>query len=784
MTGPLVLPDDIEIVPVTALSAAVRAQIGGADDDYAVTRPRSRVPSKVIDAQAAAWLRQFKEPTTLVQAILRHSKALERKPQEVLEDIYPFLESCLHARLLVEPGVASQIIQPSFAPGAEVAGHRIEECIHVLADTELYRVTHNDRQAALKISRPEAGSGIKCNLAREASIQKRLNGHVAPRLFTLGETGDGRAYVISEWIVGELCTERAAVLRIGARDPLSPALLSLCGNILDAYATLHSLGVTHGDVHSGNILVERDGEVRIIDYGLSSMECNDEAFAMIPRGGVGFFLDPEYAGASLAHSMLPTATLAGDQYSIAALLYLLASGRQYLDFSLEKELLLRQILEESPVPLAARGVPGTAALDRVLLRALSKEPSDRFPDVASMAAAYWQNVVGLASPGRSEKKSSRPRSASSQETRKREAWMNSFLDSLADPDTSSHGTGFAGSAYRLFRLACIREDAHVLSLAERYLDRAESNLVSAGADRFSANEKRVPWCESQLGLAWLRALMAHSCWDFDRRSWATQQFVRLCNSMLERRTVSVDPSALLASSLLLDAFRWDRTSDLNSLVDVGNKLLDRIWAEFDGLPPLAAPGDEASSASSANCAECLYATLQWSRATRTLAPANLSIRLDQLADRATGRHMAVCAAPEGQLRSPFWHTGSAAFVFLWTLAFRVLRDPRWLRLAEAAARDSAGPGPEGYSLDHLVAKGYSQLNLYKHTGDRCWLDNAYAAGNAAVRLAEHAHPPPGPGASTRIKKCLGLAVLINDLAHPRCSAMPFLEEECWPAPAA
>ena len=440
MTGPLVLPDDIEIIPVTALSAAVRAQIGGADDDFAVTRPLSRVPSKVIDSQAAAWLRQFEKPTTLVQAILRHSKAVDRTPQDVLEDLYPFLQSCLYAKLLVEPGVESQIIQPSFASGAEVAGHRIEECIQVLADTELYRVTSLDRQAALKITRPAAGSEIKQNFAREARIQERLNGRIAPRLFASGETEDGRAYVISEWIAGELCTDRAAVLRMSSRDPLPPGLLSLCGSILGAYATLHSLGVTHCDVHPGNILAERDGNVRIIDYGLSRMECKDDGFASVPRGGAGFFLDPEYAGAVLAHSMPPPGTFAGDQYSIAALIYHLVSGRHYLDFSLEKELLLRQIVEESPVPLAARGLPGTAALDRVLLRALSKEPAGRFPDVASMAAAYWQNVVGTDSPDRESKQSCA--CASSRETQAREDWLNSFLDSLSESGRSSacHGT--------------------------------------------------------------------------------------------------------------------------------------------------------------------------------------------------------------------------------------------------------------------------------------------------------------------------------------------------------
>ena len=780
MTGPLVLPDDVEIVPVTALSAAVRAQIGGADDDYAVTRPLSRFPSKVINSQAAAWLRQFEKPTTLVQAILLHSKAVDRKPQEILEDIYPFLESCLRAKLLVEPGVESQMIQPSFASGTEFAGHRIEECIQVLADTELYRVTHQDGQAALKITRPEAGSDIKRNLAREARIEERLNGRISPRLFASGETEDGRTYLISEWIAGELCTDQAAVLRMSSRDPLPPALLSLCGNVLDAYATLHSLGVAHCDVHPGNILVEQDGDVRIVDYGLSRMECNDDSFALVPRGGVGFFLDPQYAGAALAHSELPPATFAGDQYSIAALVYYLVRGRHYLDFSLEKESLLRQIVEESPVPLAARGLPGTAALDRVLLRALSQEPSDRFPDIASMAAAYWQDVVGSDSPKRGGKESSSLSTTSSREIQAREDWVNSFLDSLSDPDAASHVIGFAGIAYRLFRIACIREDAHLLALAECYLDRAESGLVSA--DMSKADERSVDWCESHFGIAWLRALIAHSCWDFQRRSWATQEFLRLCNSMLEYQTVSVNPSALLASSLLLDAFGWDATSNHQSLIDLGNRLLDRLWDELDNLPPLAAPNDGITSL--ANWTDCLYATLQWRRAAQTMVPAHLRTRLDELAAQARLRDTRSCGLSQVQPGGSVGSSGNATFVFLWTLAFRVLRDPRWSRLAEAAGRDAANSNPDNFSVRDLVGKAYSQLSLYKHSGHRCWLDNAYEIADAAVRLAKDAHHTCVLEASTRLcEENLCLAVLVNDLVHPRCSAMPFFEEEWWPAPA-
>ncbi|MGB9255240.1 MAG: hypothetical protein WCC25_10440 [Candidatus Korobacteraceae bacterium] len=84
MTGLLVLPDDVEIVSLAKLPESMRVQLGGERRDYAVTRPRSRVPSKVIDAQAAALLCEFKTPTTLVDAILSFSQTVQRQPTDVL----------------------------------------------------------------------------------------------------------------------------------------------------------------------------------------------------------------------------------------------------------------------------------------------------------------------------------------------------------------------------------------------------------------------------------------------------------------------------------------------------------------------------------------------------------------------------------------------------------------------------------------------------------------------------------------------------------------------------
>src|ERR1700761_4244211 len=104
MQGLMVLPADVQIIPVTELTPQVRSQVGASDNDFALTRTMSRTPSKVIDANAAALLRQFQKPKTIVDAILAFSRAAKTRPADVLDEAFPLIESCLLARLLVEPG--------------------------------------------------------------------------------------------------------------------------------------------------------------------------------------------------------------------------------------------------------------------------------------------------------------------------------------------------------------------------------------------------------------------------------------------------------------------------------------------------------------------------------------------------------------------------------------------------------------------------------------------------------------------------------------------------------
>ncbi|HTQ79917.1 MAG TPA: protein kinase, partial [Thermoanaerobaculia bacterium] len=398
ITDPLLLPPDVLLVPVGELSDEVRRQLRCDEGDFAVTRPRARTPSRIIDAQAAELLREFEKPVTLVEAVLRFARARGADPETTLEEAFPFLEKLVAGGFLVNEGAAgADGIEPSLLGGGSTDarnacdGWEVVAPLQVLDDTEIYQVRRNGQVAALKLERPGGPRpGVAALLANEAAILSVLGaerGKIAPRLLEQGEH-EGRPYLAIEWCSGVDAESAARELRgSGGASESSDreGLRGLCQAIAAAYSRLHERGVVHGDVHPRNILVDAAGGVRLIDLGLSRQIAS--AAPATARGGVGFFFEPEFAAAQRAGLPAPPAGFASEQYAVAALLYNLTTGTHYRDFSLEREEMLRQIAEEPPLPFAERGVAPWPALEAVLGRALAKAPEERFPDLKALAAA-------------------------------------------------------------------------------------------------------------------------------------------------------------------------------------------------------------------------------------------------------------------------------------------------------------------------------------------------------------------------------------------------------------
>ena len=785
ITDPLLLPPDVILVPVADLPEELRRQLDSEEGDWAITRPRSRTPSRLVDADSAELLALFKEPRTIVEAVIRYSRSREMDPGETLEQAYPLLQRLLGSGFLVPEGEAgAEGIHPALEPGDSIAGFEVVECVQGLEDTELYQVRRSGTVAALKIERPSA-AGKTGLFEREAAILTHLDGRGTPRLLGSGDV-DGRRYLAIEWRSG-VDAAVAAAERRGKRAEL----LALLSAIVSAYAGLHERGVVHADVHPRNVLVERDGSVRLIDFGIASWEGAPEGLARTWRGGVAFFFEPEYAAAARAGQEPPPATLAGEQYGVAALLYLLAAGVHPIDFSLEKTEMLRQIAEEPPLPFAERGAEPWPELEAVLARALSKDPAERFASLAEMAAAL--NRVEM--PAAAERGGSGPSAG--------EALLARVLDKAApegplftggfpEAPRGSVNYGAAGLAYALYRVAQAREDAALLSTADLWIARAlrdggdEASFYNSEIELTPETLGRISPYHTANGLFAVQALVSHALGDRASQREAVGAFLAGAREPCVNPDLALGRSGvLLAAALLLDTVDGEEDDPVRrELTSLGNELLAGLWEELDPLPPVPVCDPLPNLGMAHGWAGYLYATLQWCRAAGTARPERLRERLDQLGECAQlwgrGLRWRWYGTEAGDRRGtnvmPGWCNGSAGFVFLWTLAHRELGDPAFAALAEGAAWNTwEAPDGGGSLCCGLGGRAYALLNLYRHGGGPEWLERARDLANrAAADIVKGSERE-----DSLYKGTVGVALLAAEIAHPESAAMPFFEEEGW-----
>jgi serine/threonine-protein kinase len=805
-TDPMVLPADIVLVPVRDLPESVRQQILAEEGDYALTRAHSRTPSRVIDAHAADLLKEFRKPVTIVQAVIRYSREKKTDPQQALDEAFPMLERLAHAHLLV-PADSEEVqqIQPSLEAGAQLAETEVLRCLQVLEDTELYQVkTRGGQSAALKILRPNAGAEAARMFDREAAILERLDGNVSPKLLKSG-TQEERRYLLIEWCSGGDCSSIAAEFRRSWNTDGRRRLVSLCGAILDAYARLHAQHVIHSDIHPRNVLVESGDGVRIIDFGLARVAGIENEFRRAHRGGVGFFFEPEYAQAVRAKKTPPYSSAPGEQYALAALIYFLVTGKHYLDFSLEKREMLRQIAEDPPLEFTRRGVEAWPEFEKVLAKALSKHPSERFPSVAEFAAKLNAVAVPETASFPAHFASGAPAGYPDAEEMLRgvlarlDSGGSLFTSGLKAAPRVSVTYGSAGVAYGLYRIACARGDARLLALADLWATKAARDMDRE--DAFYCKDVEItpevvghvsPY-HTASGVHLVQGLIGQAMGDVASQQMAIEKFVSAAGAVpCESLDVTLGQSGtLLGAALLLDAVSGIALVDTKTLIEFGNHALKRLWEKIQGFAAISECREITYSGVAHGWAGILYATMSWCRSSGTALPPGLEERLDQLAQLAdhSGRRarwkwsIRGHRIQHGGAYMTGWCNGSAGFVHLWTLAHQMLATEEYGKLAEKAGFDAwECEGQIGNLCCGFAGQAYALLNLYKHTGEKAWLHCAQAQ---AQRAARSILEMPAAGdfrelalrAESLYKGELGVAVLAAELDVPEFAGMPFFEGE-------
>jgi eukaryotic-like serine/threonine-protein kinase len=528
--------------------------------------------------------------------------------------------------------------------------------------------------------------------------------------------------------------------------------------------------------------------VTIIDLGYAVMPASCEPHtARASRGGIAFFLEPEYALAQRAGQPAPPATVLGEQYAVAALLYLLATGSHYLDFSLEPGELLRQIAEEQPLPFTERNAPPWPRLEELLLRCLSKRPEDRLPGMSAVAERLRAIGDAMPAPKGGPRNDMAPMRALLDRVLERVGFEGPLVsEGLPAAPTSSLNYGAAGIAYALYRLACVRDDPVLLALADVWVTRARAHMddddacYCAELDITPETVGRSSTFHSGAGVEAVAAIVAHARGDASARKAAVGGFLERSSVPSAGLDLTLGRcSSLLGCSLLVETLVTADPAERDELQRFGDRTAQDIRTEIAGLPPIADCGEIAYMGVAHGWAGILYSLLLWHEATGSAPSPDLAPRLDELV---------LCAQPWGRgLRWTIrtdggssymggWCNGSAGFVHLFTLAWRTCRDDRWLRLAEQAAWTTwETDDPVSSLCCGRSGRAYALLNLYRHTDETAWYERAR---DLALTAAAYAAEGDGEGRGDSLYKGLvGVSLLAAEIDVPAQARMPFFEPE-------
>ena len=237
------------------------------------------------------------------------------------------------------------------------------------------------RTVALKFLPEEIGRDpqAKKRFLREAQAAAILDHPNICPVYEVDES-EGEMFLTMAFIEGRSLKERIA------EGPLPLIeVLNIAVQVCEGLKAAHEKGVVHRDVKPANIMLNREGQARIMDFGLASVEGGLDLTRPQTILGTPAYMSPEQMRGEKTDERT-------DVWSFGCTLYEMTTGRR--PFAAERaEDVRHQTLNESPpLPSSLRaGIP--PRLDKVILRCLAKKPEDRFPDFESLLSSLHSKGV-------------------------------------------------------------------------------------------------------------------------------------------------------------------------------------------------------------------------------------------------------------------------------------------------------------------------------------------------------------------------------------------------------
>ncbi|HEX6934207.1 MAG TPA: Stk1 family PASTA domain-containing Ser/Thr kinase [Streptosporangiaceae bacterium] len=254
------------------------------------------------------------------------------------------------------------------------------------------------RARDLRLDRIVAVKTLREDLARDQTFQARFRREAQsaaslnhPSIVAVYDTGEDNAgmshvpFIVMEYVDGRTIRD---LLR-DDRRLLPERALEITDGVLRALDYSHRAGIVHRDIKPGNVMLNRQGEIKVMDFGIARAVADTQATMTQTAQVIGTaqYLSPEQARGERVDSR-------SDLYSVGCLLYELLTGRP--PFMGDSPVAIAyQHVREAPVPPSRVDPDLPAWADPIVLRAMEKDPNDRYQAAAEMRGDIQRALSGF-----------------------------------------------------------------------------------------------------------------------------------------------------------------------------------------------------------------------------------------------------------------------------------------------------------------------------------------------------------------------------------------------------